>query len=270
MSDYRVEIYSVGNANTIAISKNKNTSASQRFMPGECILFDCGEKGNLYGAVEKAKTLQPKAIIISHWHEDHYNMLNALDCSKLKLLAYPDIKICKNSQTAARIKNLVSRNVKTVIELKDDAGLKKCRSELNKLGFKGIELFLGQNKMPNGQNIGYNNSINDSCVIMSIEKNNKRVILPGDCSYFSWPATSKLDIKQTDYLVLPHHGGQVYVPQISNNPSNAIPEIYLCRSGASIEQVHRDFLLNAGVITKNNIHPSCSNIQGYYFVSFEI
>lgn len=215
---YDVYAYRVGNANTTLIGND---------ITDESLLVDCGiEKKTCFrkkyaNAENTITTFDPEYILISHNHLDHYNLffkniavqslaLHAKNSSSLKRIIVPD----DNSNNLSQ--NIIKKQIKSKIWLVNKTTpnyrdiLKDVFPELTiDFGICPNQAMSVEGKPENFKN--------DTGIIVSI-KNNKKILLPGDCSYDYIPTTVSFD--DADYIVIPHHGGKVMRNNIVSMKSN--------------------------------------------------
>lgn len=218
-----VRIYNVGCANTVFI----------QHYTGLNILFDCGiENSTLYdNSKAKIQALDPDVIILSHWHSDHYNLINNyLRNNHLQYIIYNDICKCSDNQL---LFTLASIKEKTI-----DLSITYSSYMFNTWNCDDISLFIGSGLKPTNTNYGYisyHNEINDTGIILCVgtaDNYHDRVILPGDVSYYCWPSEKELDLNTVSYLLVPHHGGSVYISDLFKNPN--YPRIYVSRNSSYV------------------------------------
>ncbi len=239
---YKITIYKVGHGNTITIEKD-----------GKCLLFDCGcdyfeiktKKGFKTPILtpqykdtknEIINSVKPTGIIISHLHDDHYNLINSLtdeNLQNLQFVLYPKRSDGKNTrwQFTHKIKKIERDKKATVKELAPKEAIPK--DYLKQFGFDNISIFRGKNKQDPGDNsplghISYVRSVDDSGIILSLKHytNNTYAVFPGDCSYYSWPDAAELDLKSVERLVIPHHGGHVIISKEPNKVTTSSIESF--------------------------------------------
>ena len=217
-TSYDVYAYRVGNANTTLIKTD---------IADESLLVDCGiEKIALfrknYANAEKAITsFNPKYILISHNHLDHYNLffkniavqslaLHVKNHSLLEMIIVPD-DVSNNLSTKVRNKQLESK-IRVINKATPNY------QDILKDTFPAITIGFGNcpNKAMSVEG-KQENFENDTGIIVSIE-NNKKVLLPGDCSYDYIPDGVKFD--DADYIIIPHHGGKAMMNNIVSMKSN--------------------------------------------------
>ena len=213
--DYRITLYRVGHANAITIEKN-----------GKCILFDFGSEIIRTPYIKSINYIKqhvkPDIIILSHRHRDHHSELVGIDCSNLK--AY----ICPGGFRPALKEpeaNLIKRNVKIVSVT--PANAPQYKTFLSQYGFDELEINLGEGKSDPGPgllgHIKYPTIDNDNGILLSLrsKQTGNYLILPGDCSYYSWPQDIQNKAGNIERLIIPHHGGNVIAwdnqkPDLSN------------------------------------------------------
>ena len=209
VTPYTVKVFNAGHGNTITITKNDR-----------CIVFDCGASKSYQCAIKKyfQDKVKPNVIIISHWHEDHYNMLCDIDYSNLELVIIPNRNISEIS-----INNRLNFFNHIGVNVIDASVLTNRKNILKNYGFDRISLFVGEGKMDPGVgsplgHIDYDRTLDDNGIILSVEDRlwEHYAILPGDCSYYSWPDEPELDLLKTERLVVPHHGGHAIIQNLAN------------------------------------------------------
>lgn len=214
-----IRIYCVGSANCILIN----------YDDGRSLLFDCGiDVNEIYqrkyarSKEEIISKLSPTAVVISHEHRDHYNLFCDINSimSSLELLVR---KADNDSSIYDNIRNSLlsargSYKEKVVFDSIDKDYL------INK-GYEETYIYMGTGAVPPPDRdlgiMSYDNSINDSGLILVVKHGKHTVILPADVSYYSWPDEAKSEIDNATEIVLPHHGGAVYIDDCGNIKSNA-------------------------------------------------
>lgn len=225
---YTVTIYKVGHGNAITIENDRQGDEYR------CILFDCGTDRNQLKRMDTdyhntkntiIQSVKPTTIIISHIHSDHYSLMNDVDMSDVKLVVCPRELFDNRKNTYDFTESIRER-------LKDNEVKCVCpegfieKKVLSKYGYNRITIFKGKGWDPYAYSgdpeadildewevgcIKYSNKDNDSGIILSIAGTEGHAILPGDCSYYSWPDEPELEFDKLRRLVVPHHGGNVYV-----------------------------------------------------------
>ena len=219
-TSYEVNLYRVGNANTALIT---NTQTS------ETLLLDCGidiNYRNLYSKAEnEIKMLDPEYVLLSHNHEDHYNLLfcnGATQAAALGLArTYSNLKriyVADNHQGS--LKNVINNNSLGGMLEKLNPNKPDYQNILTS-AFPNIFINFGTCPGLNSCVGGLQSSLeNDIGMIVSI-KNNQNIVFTGDCSFDFIPLAAGLS--DADYIVIPHHGGK----GMMNNPirlkSNCVP-----------------------------------------------
>ncbi len=260
---YTVTVYKVGHGNTITIQKDN-----------KCILFDCGTFPYTTNLKSQISLIKPDIIIFSHWHCDHYDFLNDVDDSNLKLVIFP-CDTGKIKPTFKRVKQHLGYFQRCGIALiqLDRIAPPIPSSFLENYGFENIDLFVGENKpapaTPQYGVIGYDRSDDDSGILLSIKSccGSSHAILPGDCSYYSWPDQLQNELSDVANLVVPHHGGHIITITPPNPPQSSLAQIYMSDSDITFKDryknpatlktnesssAHRTFINNA--FTNQQLH----------------
>lgn len=219
-TSYDVFLYTVGEANTTQIVNTRTK---------ESLLVDCGIERDinyrsLYSQAENViKMLNPEYILLSHNHEDHYNLLfingaaqsialGLSNMSALKQVIITDAHSGSLSQTI--IKSLL-RNKLILI----NSNIHNYQYVLSG-AFPNVYVEFGTCPGLNNCVGGLQSSFeNDTGMIVSI-RNNKNVVLTGDCSFDFIPAVAGLS--DADYIVVPHHGGKVMMNHIIPMKSSCV------------------------------------------------
>ncbi len=209
-----VIIYKVGFANTIYIKYNN----------GKSILLDCGidisylnniNNGNNPGNYKRAhkliKKLKPNTLIITHWHEDHYNLYQEIDISNLEQVIYTDYLPRNEVITKFNEWKKNNKNIKLIV-INSDVTNYFLGSD-----YPCTSIWRGNGNTPPAQDqakdficsCSNKQFENDSGLIVLIE-NNGTTILPADVSYYCWPDEIKSRLSTFENIVLPHHSCQVY------------------------------------------------------------
>lgn len=206
-TSYDVYLYTVGDANTTQIV---NTQTK------ESLLVDCGIERDinyrsLYSQAENdIKMLNPEYILLSHNHEDHYNLLFISGAAQsialginnmpaLKQVIITDVHSGSLSQTI--IKSLLGKKLILL-----NSNIHNYQYVLSG-AFPNVYVEFGICPGLNSCIGGFQSSLeNDTGMIVSI-KNNKNFVLTGDCSFDFIPAA--VGLSDADCIVVPHHGGKV-------------------------------------------------------------
>lgn len=250
-NEIKVRIYKVGHGNLITIDQKRRQ-----------ILFDGGSLDSVRQCVDYGfkPLIRPTDIIFSHFHKDHYNYLVNVDCSRLENIIYPNTTSSQNLNSEVIDQSILDRIVMLIRE--QNVSL-YCFLEnsipnfLDGFGYRGINLYRGLCRRPH--QLPSIDERNDSGLII-VANDIKKMVLPGDCSYYSWPNVPDLDIGKLDYLVTPHHGGGVVVdindPR-KNNKINLIVTSEVSFTGTSGNQkikngIHEHYLFTRGIGSTNN------------------
>lgn len=268
-----IKIFKVGAANTTYI----------KYENGNSILLDCGvdflnpqNYTDSYNYI--ISELHPTVIVISHWHPDHYNLIEQIDSSELQQVIYLDYGI-------------IPDHIRRLFVQWETAGI-----QIN--GFTDyipekylhawcpdIYLYVGEGNIPDSalqttNYVGINTNgnsqidINDKGIIVVVCCKNRIVILPADVAYYSWPERVKNALADCDKLVVPHHSCQVYglnnAPQYRN--TNLV--IYISNYNKQFNDwagnKHRsliDFILNDTSRSKHHYtYDITSTSKPYYII----
>lgn len=220
-TSYDVYLYTVGDANTTQIV---NTQTK------ESLLVDCGIERDinyrsLYSQAENViKMLNPEYILLSHNHEDHYNLLfisgaaqsialGINNMSALKQVIITDAHSGSLSQTI--IKSLLGNKLILL-----NSNIHNYQYVLSG-AFPNVYVEFGNCPGLNSCVGGLQSSLeNDTGMIVSI-RNNKSIVLTGDCSFDFIPVTAGLS--DADCIVMPHHGGKVMMKNKISLKNNCVP-----------------------------------------------
>ncbi len=252
---YKVTVYKVGHGNAITIEKNNR-----------CILFDCGindpDTNYLSAKNDIIDKVKPDIIIISHWHKDHYGLLPDINTSKLKMIIAPaDYLTATYKGADTTIATLLRAGVHFI----DLSRMRAFPSGfLTNYGFERINLFLGRglsDPIPDPDpasgifcgHTTYTRHDDDTGIILSLQSNRNYIaILPGDCSYYSWPVCPELDLHETVKLVASHHGGHAISQKLTTTTHFPYTNVYISSNFRSFVNLnngygttqHRSFLSN--------------------------
>lgn len=224
----KVRIYNVGSGNMVSYLQDD----------GRSLLFDCGASytkvGNSFTGItqyDRTKNhvinyVKPNYIIISHWHLDHYVYIDMIKRDNLQGIVIPNYD---NVDYSFKIK--VQSFGKPIFNL---GNIPFDENFISSLGFPKVKIFkgLGLTAPANGNHgvIYYSNrAIDDNGLLLSIGDGYQRIILPGDCSYYSWPQAPELDLSNTCKLLVPHHGGHIITKAFAQN-NNKYRDIYVSTS----------------------------------------
>lgn len=219
-TSYDVYLYTVGEANTTQIV---NTQTK------ESLLVDCGIERDinyrsLYSQAENViKMLNPEYILLSHNHEDHYNLLFISGAAQSIALGINNMSALKQVIITDAHSGSLSQTI-----IKSLLGNKLILLNSNIHNYQ----YVLSGAFPNvyvefGTCPGLNNCVgglqssfeNDTGMIVSI-RNNINVVLTGDCSFDFIPAVAGLS--DADYIVVPHHGGKVMMNHIIPMKSSCV------------------------------------------------
>ena len=203
-----LKTYNVGQAssNIISFDNNKN------------IIFDIGigcrsknKKDFQNEAIEEnlKKLQQYKAdvVIISHWHLDHYKIAESSPNDLLYDADWivPELNAKKNGSNEYRLAKYLS-NYKKINFI--ERGLKG--QKIFDSGLFSIWTGLGEK------------GINNSGLIVTLNKNGNNILLPGDCEYQNIPAKVFDNGKRYKFMIVPHHGAKMEQIQSDNKLDNNI------------------------------------------------
>lgn len=198
-----LKTYNVGQAssNIISFDNNKN------------VIFDIGigcrsknKKDFQNEAIEEnlKKLQQYKAdiVIISHWHLDHYKIAESSPNDLLYDADWivPELNAKKNGSNEYRLAKYLS-NYKKINFI--ERGLKG--QKIFDSGLFSIWTGLGEK------------GINNSGLIVTLNKNGNNILLPGDCEYQKIPAKVFDNGKRYKFMIVPHHGAKMKQIQSDNN-----------------------------------------------------
>lgn len=236
-----IRIYKVGKANTVLI----------RHHCGDDIFFDCGYEDTIdaktgieiyKNSADKISLIHPTLVILSHFHEDHVNLLPSIKKDKLKAIIFNG---GQSSCTNKQVLKLLTKFHNICIDLSLPKYAKKDVNALIQSKFDGITIYKTSYQKPSNDTYGIiptshqaNTIINNNGLMMlvgSLKIPYNRMILPGDVSYFCWPRGINelaLDRNLTKLLV-PHHGGEVYTYKSYNNTAK-YKSIYVSRDGSYV------------------------------------
>ena len=220
-TSYDVYFYVVGDANTTRIVNTRTN---------ESLLVDCGIERNItyrcqYVQAENIiKMLNPEYILISHNHEDHYNLLFVSGAAQAVALGFNNASAIKQviitdahsgSLSYAIIKNILGNKLVLL-----NPNLHNYQYILTK-AFPNVYAEFGICPGLNSRVGGFQSSLeNDTGMIVSI-KNNNNLVLTGDCSFDFIPAA--VGLSDADCIVVPHHGGKVMMKNIISLKNNCVP-----------------------------------------------
>jgi beta-lactamase superfamily II metal-dependent hydrolase len=158
-----------------------------------------------------------KSIVITHAHDDHYNLLH---------------KVFNTAERQEKIENIVLSGSVDLYSTKSDIsgwlnGLQdqdvikytrrkegKKRFTLNKTGFKNRASFTERDYAPKVKLLSINQGINsknrndDSIVLQILCHQTVSVLLTGDATAKTWQGVKKLGNTHSHILLIPHHGSK--------------------------------------------------------------
>ncbi|MCR5205357.1 MAG: MBL fold metallo-hydrolase [Lachnospiraceae bacterium] len=258
---YKVTVYKVGHGNAITIEKG-----------GRCILFDCGTRFSpttYQTTINHIRTnIKPDVIIFSHWHWDHYSLFNGknnvtvIDCSRTKLIICPG-KPPQDVET--RLRNLKNAGVYIIDFFKNNN-----QDLLRRIGYDNIDIFKGLG-IPGPQSYASNDhQINDTGIMLSIltsyTNGTYRALLPGDCSYASWPHhDNEMNLQNAYRLVVPHHSAPIAYSTFNNGPKMKHIPTYIISSKQNTfyNNIHKDYLDREIMLLTRN--PQMHRLPKYLF-----
>lgn len=235
----QVNIYNVGGGNTtLAMYPN-----------GKSLLIDCGidtynPKNYLNTIRTIINNICPSIILISHWHLDHYSLFNFINKDNLEWIIVPNTPSMPPSIaiTICSLRTKLGKNL--VLDLSSVNNWPNNFLQL--MGYKNTFLFTGMGQTPN-PNSGlsgppYTDIENETAIIVSIGTSWKKIIIPSDVSYFNWPDKQELKISDGCYFIVPHHGGNVFLTQLSVLNSVKYETIYISTNFCHMLNNHQDYL----------------------------
>lgn len=217
----RIKVMRVGQANAIIVSNvcriTGNASKKRVFAfdlglptPGNVIENDKVATGIIDDADDKLMENtfgRPEALIISHWHSDHFNGIYVLHrdmffgTNRMIVIAPRYIVNDDNYELTNRlIKFLINKGsiifVDDVFEYGDRSN--KCYYRLMRVNER-------------------NENYNENCLMLRINK----TLLAGDCEYYAWPAklfedNSGNNVKKVNNIIIPHHAAYYNTQGILN------------------------------------------------------
>lgn len=169
----KIRIYNVGHGNMVTI---------HQMIKGveKTILFDCGTIYPLTESVfegiqsDLKQKITPNTIIISHKHIDHYGFCRAVNCDYLEhIIVNSELKEELSWKSFLAKEKLKGRKI---IDLSKERSLvgQPLNSVAYNLLYDNITLYLGTNS-----NRFYQDNLNDKGIILYIETQNGKMILPG-------------------------------------------------------------------------------------------
>lgn len=189
------------------------------------IVFDCGSGSwnfqdnklitelsteKLKSVFESLENIQPNIIIISHSHEDHYNLISKFDLDKLeKVICYK-----ADSLEEKLRKEQYPDKKDMIINWKKDNQVKRTLSELEGLTdkeyYRNIFLYTVDCVENNKLKIEIDenekeNSVGLVCVVHQ-EQGKNNIFLPSDSSPAFWTKDIMSELEDCTYIMLPHHG----------------------------------------------------------------
>lgn len=148
----------------------------------------------------------PKTVIITHWHTDHYNgifLLNKRAMESVVVFApnYIDYSVYRNSSNKEDNENL--RLLINYLEKNDRIYCLGNFSSISNNNNSKVKISVTQNTHVDKSNWHGNG------LLIYICGQTKNAILPGDCDYTDWPPYLKSN--QFDFIVIPHHGSETSI-----------------------------------------------------------
>lgn len=196
----RINTYNVGQGNFSVIECAN----------GNNIAFDIGLTRNekhhpKYNfAISKMGNLDVEYVFISHLDVDHILGIPNIPKKVFNKTWIVSLHGAGFSQSAKRLVAYLIHNNPSNTYFIDDCGNTKCLNNVYTLG------------QGSGKQIGHCTKINTGSLILSMDKNAKRALLPGDCIYTGIPDMMKGDC---DFLLIPHHGcdleGKIEIDEFS-------------------------------------------------------
>lgn len=232
----KIRIYNVGHGNMVTIHQPINGIE-------KTILFDCGAiytlTESLFESIQSylKQNIAPNTIIISHKHIDHYAFCRAVNCDYLEhIIVNSELKEELSWDSFLAKEKLKGR---IIIDLSKEKSLvgQPLNSVAYNLDYHNITIYLGTDS-----NRFYKDNLNDKGIILYIETQNGKMVLPGDCSYYSWPKS--LNLYNLKYLLVPHHGMGV---DAAWPPQESVPrlatEVYVSAQTGQIKNAYHRKLL---------------------------
>lgn len=182
---------------------------------------------NYLQSVNEIKMFNLEYILISHNHQDHYNILFSNCVAQSVVLGLNNSSALKkifmiNKANASFDLKLMTNQIGGYLELVNSK-VHNYENMLVRENFPNLHVKFGNcpavSSSVSALQSGYEN---DTGIIISI-LNKKNVVLAGDCSYDFIPATVALGV--ADYIVIPHHGGIVKMANHINMKQSCVPII---------------------------------------------
>ncbi len=179
---------------------------------------------------KKARELANKYNIKWDYDKEFDNVLNNLKyiiipCDPVEVDKFLCNKVDNQGEKAAIQDYIYSLLINTDAKVIDLSQIENFENLLSNIGLYRMKLYKGENKgMPYNNPsdpgagwfgwIGYKRDIDDQGILLYIGDEYNNILLPGDCSYYSWPKNSKLCLNKINHLLAPHHGGNIIVQKM--------------------------------------------------------
>lgn len=259
----KIRIYNVKHGNMVTI---------HQMIGGveKTILFDCGTDSDFTGSEVEGmqsyinQNIVPNTIIVSHNHIDHCKFCCAANCDHLEHIIVNEEPTKRTAWKSFFAKEKLKG--RTIIDLSRDKTLvgKTLKDKNYKLDYDNITLYLGTNS-----NRRYVNNLNDRGIILCIETPNGKMVLPGDCSYYSWP--SIINLFDLNYLLIPHHG--LKIDALWPNPPKVprlTTEVYVSAEDTRIEDYHKKVLERVYYPATSYNYTNGNNHQVLYYYEIDL
>ncbi|MCL2638444.1 MAG: MBL fold metallo-hydrolase [Oscillospiraceae bacterium] len=200
--DYSVKIYNVGQGNCVYIEGKNSSTKNSKF------LFDVGYSTKPSEWDDKYRVeymrdryfshFEPDVIILSHWDLDHVMGVCLLDDDVFnKSWIAPNLNVFTTKTVgASRLAAYLHKKEKLLLVDADYVGKRIFKD-------KSFELWHGN---------GAANSQNNRGLIITLTTDEKTILLSGDCEYSFLPSSINIDNVAYNYVVVPHHGAKMKVP----------------------------------------------------------
>lgn len=224
-----LKIYNVGQANCAYIRNDNNLytmmidiGADKRFIRRKIIHESdaLAENGKMIERNYRyIGNTHPKVIILTHWDMDHLLGVCLLDKESFQATwIAPDV--AENNRMALFLKRLILylyQSHSLLMIGKEFNGEKVWSNDFISI-YKGITGIRGRSSKSKKNN--------DQGMIVTIKN---EIIFPGDCAYLAWPRELDISRHTYQYLIVPHHGGEV-----GDIPDNLMKEDDLKRNKCAI------------------------------------